>query len=88
MTSACCHVCIANDQAPHADLPTLGRRLRDAGIATVREVGRFDNTYKIEVPPGTLDFEAEAIASPRTAESFRKSSALSTPADSNAEYSP
>jgi hypothetical protein len=31
---------------------------RDAGIATVREVGRFDNTYKIEVPPGTLDFVA------------------------------
>jgi uncharacterized sulfatase len=25
---------LANDQAPHADLPTLGRRLRDAGIAT------------------------------------------------------
>jgi hypothetical protein len=31
---------------------------RDAGIATVREVGRFDNTYEIEVPPGTLDFVA------------------------------
>jgi len=31
---------------------------RQAGIATVREVGRFDNTYKIEVPPGTLDFVA------------------------------
>jgi hypothetical protein len=31
---------------------------RGAGIATVREVGRFDNTYKIEVPPGTLDFVA------------------------------
>jgi hypothetical protein len=31
---------------------------REAGIATVREVGRFDNTYKIEVPAGTLDFVA------------------------------
>jgi len=31
---------------------------RQAGIATVREVGRFDNTYRIEVPPGTLDFVA------------------------------
>jgi hypothetical protein len=31
---------------------------REAGIATVREVGRFDNTYRIEVPPRTLDFVA------------------------------
>ena len=40
------------------------------------------------MPPGTLDCEAEAIACPRTAESVRKSSALSTPAESSAEYSP
>jgi hypothetical protein len=26
--------------------------------ATVREKGRFDNTYEIDVPPGTLDFVA------------------------------
>jgi hypothetical protein len=26
--------------------------------ATVREKGRFDNTYEIEVPPGTIDFVA------------------------------
>jgi Protein of unknown function (DUF3108) len=31
---------------------------REGGIATVREVGRFDNTYEIEVPAGTLDFVA------------------------------
>jgi len=31
---------------------------RWGNVATVRERGRFDNTYKIEVPPGTLDFVA------------------------------
>jgi uncharacterized protein DUF3108 len=31
---------------------------REASAATVREVGRYDNTYRIEVPPGTLDFVA------------------------------
>lgn len=31
---------------------------REAGTATVREVGRFDSTYLVEVPPGTLDFVA------------------------------
>jgi hypothetical protein len=31
---------------------------RAAGKATVREKGRFDNTYEIEVPPGALDFLA------------------------------
>jgi len=31
---------------------------REAGVATVREVGKYDNTYRIEVPPGTLDFVA------------------------------
>lgn len=29
---------------------------RDAGRATVREKGKFDNTYLIEVPAGTMDF--------------------------------
>jgi hypothetical protein len=29
---------------------------RDANKATVREKGRYDNTYLIDVPPGTLDF--------------------------------
>ena len=29
---------------------------RPAGKATVREKGRFDNTYEIEVPPDALDF--------------------------------
>ncbi len=31
---------------------------RDAGKATVREKGRYDNTYEIAVPPGTMDFMA------------------------------
>jgi hypothetical protein len=31
---------------------------RVGDLATVREVGKYDNTYKIEVPPGTLDFVA------------------------------
>jgi hypothetical protein len=31
---------------------------RAAGTATVRERGRFDKTYQIEVPPGTVDFVA------------------------------
>ncbi len=31
---------------------------RAEGTATVREVGRFDKTHRIEVPPGTLDFVA------------------------------
>jgi hypothetical protein len=31
---------------------------RATGKATVREKGRFDNTYQIDVPPGTLDFLA------------------------------
>jgi hypothetical protein len=31
---------------------------RTAGKATVREKGRFDKTYEIEVPPATLDFVA------------------------------
>jgi hypothetical protein len=31
---------------------------REANVATVREVGRFDKTKKIDVPPGTLDFVA------------------------------
>lgn len=31
---------------------------RATSRATVREKGRFDNTYEIEVPPGTLDFVA------------------------------
>lgn len=31
---------------------------RGGGVATVREVGRFDNTYRIEVPADTLDFVA------------------------------
>ena len=31
---------------------------READVATVREVGKYDNTYRIEVPPGTLDFVA------------------------------
>lgn len=31
---------------------------RLAGKATVREKGKFDNTYEIDVPPGTLDFVA------------------------------
>jgi hypothetical protein len=29
---------------------------RDAGKARVREKGRYDNTYEIDVPPGTMDF--------------------------------
>ncbi len=31
---------------------------REAGVATVREVGKYDNTYEIPVPEGTLDFVA------------------------------
>ena len=31
---------------------------RYSGIATVRERGKYDNTYKVEVPPGTVDFVA------------------------------
>ncbi len=31
---------------------------RDTGKATIREKGKFDNTYEIEVPPETLDFVA------------------------------
>ena len=31
---------------------------RATGKATVREKGRFDKTYEIDVPPGTLDFVA------------------------------
>jgi hypothetical protein len=31
---------------------------RESGTATVREKGRFDNTYEIDVPPDTLDFVA------------------------------
>ncbi len=31
---------------------------RAGGKATVRQKGKFDNTYVIEVPPGTLDFVA------------------------------
>lgn len=31
---------------------------RSANVAEVREVGRYDRTYRIEVPPGTLDFVA------------------------------
>jgi len=31
---------------------------REAGRATVRQKGRYDNTYELEVPPGTLDFVA------------------------------
>ncbi len=31
---------------------------RETGQATVREVGKYDNTYKIDVPEGTLDFVA------------------------------
>ena len=31
---------------------------RTANKATVREKGRFDKTYEIDVPPGTLDFVA------------------------------
>ncbi len=39
----------------HVDTASFDRA-RD--VATVREVGRFDNTYEIPVPPGTLDFVA------------------------------
>ncbi|MBK9519058.1 MAG: DUF3108 domain-containing protein [Anaeromyxobacter sp.] len=31
---------------------------RTANVAEVREVGRYDRSYRIEVPPGTLDFVA------------------------------
>jgi hypothetical protein len=31
---------------------------REAGTATVRQKGKFDKTYDLEVPPGTLDFVA------------------------------
>ncbi len=31
---------------------------RATNMATVREKGRFDKTYEIEVPPGTIDFVA------------------------------
>jgi hypothetical protein len=31
---------------------------RDAGKASVRQRGKHDNTYEIDVPPGTLDFVA------------------------------
>jgi hypothetical protein len=31
---------------------------REAGKATVREKGKYDNTYEIDVPPGTVDFVA------------------------------
>jgi hypothetical protein len=31
---------------------------RDAGKATVRRKGKHDNTYEIDVPPGTVDFVA------------------------------
>ncbi len=31
---------------------------REAGKATVREKGKYDNTYEVDVPPGTVDFVA------------------------------
>ncbi len=39
----------------HTDTATFDRV---ANQAVVREVGRFDKTYTIDVPPGTLDFVA------------------------------
>jgi hypothetical protein len=31
---------------------------REAGVAEVRERGKYDNTYRIDIPAGTLDFVA------------------------------